>query len=249
MKLQTPTLIKVMYVLLFLIFTPFLLKAQSNIRIPSGTKIYTTTNGNQNSIKEGVLNKTIKARAIIKDDKILIKPSDETINVVFAPSTDVETVNIAKDSEIYLDMNDATPFMFTEVSLDISLISLPLIFRLEDNSTDDIPPTGQWGLRNAGLLLGVNTKFYRYNGALKKNSVTLGPYVAPTIINLNPNNSTATDEANRVGLTVGLGAMFSEKRLGLGIALGAELIPEEESLNWIYRNQMYFGFVAGYRIN
>jgi len=250
MKQKKTMLTRISYTLLSFIFVPFFLNAQSITRVPAGTTIHTTINSIEssgNTIREGELKKTTKVRVIFKNDKIVIKPLGETINVVFPPSADIETLNVTNDSEIYLDMSNATPFTFSEVSLDISLISIPLIFRPAESSNEI--STGQWGLRNAGLMIGANTKFYKYNGVLKNNSISVGAYVAPTIITLTPYNSSAVDEINKVGLNTGVAMTFSEKRFNVGVTIGTELISEEESLDWVYRNQINFGFLVGFRIN
>lgn len=239
---------RILYILLSLIFAPFLLNAQSSIRIPPGTTIHTKAKSGKDVVKQGVLKEATYAKVVFKNDKILIRPMENTISVTFTPSDNAETLNITKDDEVYLDMSDTAPFNFSEISFGVSIVSIPLIFRLEDKSNQEIAPTGQWGVTNASFMLGVNADIYKYNGVLRTTSFTIGPYVGPTIIRLNPNNSNAVDEIDKVGLTTGLAVTFGENRFNLGVAFGAEIIPKEQSLDWIYRNQMYFGFLAGFRI-
>jgi len=241
-------LFRILYILLSFMLIPFLLNAQSHIRIPAGTTIHTKAKSGEDIVKQGVLKEATYANVVFKDDKILITPQENTISVTLAPYNDEETLNITNDDEIYLDMSDATPFNFSEISFGVSIVSLPLIFRPENSSNGEIAPTGQWGVTNAGFMVGVNANLYKYNGVLRKNSFTIGPYIGPTIVRLNPNNSDAAYQIDKVGLTTGLAVTFSENRFNLGVAFGAEIIPKEQSLNWIYRNQAYFGFLVGFRI-
>lgn len=108
---------------------------------------------------------------------------------------------------------------------------------------------------NVGLYAGRKWGRKRFYRDTDKNhesgAFTLAAFLAPTKIELTEDNVIDTSgfkESSELGFSLGIGAMYSYRRINLGIFTGSDLSTSAEGQNWKYEKRMWIGFGFGYQL-
>lgn len=179
-----------------------------------------------------------------KNDKAIITPSPLYKAHHKATGLHLENQNL------YLKMQAGETFEFTKKLVGLSLISIPFKVRISSANSDIDAIFAQASLNNVGLLLGFKSKRYHFsNNKLKKKSITVGPFVGPTAVELirdNLNNPGV--EITRMGLQFGIGILGEINRWNIGLGIGLESVSNEAGTDLTLENSFFTGLIFGYSL-
>lgn len=184
----------------------------------------------------------IKANLVFEKDKIRIEQDPKHIFPIYSVTQYKNNYVYPKEKNLYFKLGDEHSFRYDYNSVNLSLMTIPFKIRLKNKET-----TAEARFNNLELYLGYHSVRYHYkNEKLTKLQFSIGPYIGPTVIDLDENNSLVN--GRRLGLTYGVGLIGGIDRVQLGLAIGFESISHT-SVDWEYNNRVYLGFIAGYKLN
>jgi hypothetical protein len=109
---------------------------------------------------------------------------------------------------------------------------------------------------NAGVYVGRKWGRQRFYFDTNKNhmsaSFTVAAFAGPTKIDLSATNvkdTTGSKESSELGLSAGIGILYSYRSINIGLFGGADMPASAEGQNWKYANKFWIGFGVGYSLN
>lgn len=155
----------------------------------------------------------------------------------------------------HLSLQEARNFRFYRRTLDVDVLTIP--FRIRP-SVEGFPTQLNPNF-SAALYLGRRIDSYHlkpkpqrqsgsfisgfgagYGGFIGLGSATINPFVT---------RNTISYEYEGFVLTGGLAGIYDAKKFNLGVAIGSDLLMDQNRANWLYHKKIWFGVLFGINLN
>ncbi len=205
--------------------------------------------GNKNELKDETYTNSV-------GKKVFVDEEDEKVEIYEYQSD--KTLQLTQSFKRYIASNKALPlYRLHKNSFDVDFVSIPIKFRPKQN---DVPAQLTANL-SAAIFAGFRKDFHTigYRSKPTGNSelrisnlgfaIGLVSGFGNTTINETTGLSRVHKEYDGIVWIYGVNGIVGWNQLSFGLAIGKDILTDNNRKYWIYNNQLWYGITIGLNLN